>query len=214
MEMRLLVVAGLAAAAAIVATAISPAIDIALARQLMLSPDSTLRPVLSVVRQIFRVTPFALLAGVVIWLAAATVRGSVETAIALRRAIFVTALFAVGPGLLVNAGLKTYAHRPRPLQTVEVAGGEMAFRPFYRFDGACQTNCSFSSGEAASAFWTTAPALLAPPPLRAAVVGAALGFGLLVSAFRMILGAHFLSDIAFSALAAILLTLAARRRLS
>ena len=33
----------------------------------------------------------------------------------------------------------------------------------------------------------------------------------LVSAFRLILGAHFLSDIAFSAFATILLTLAGRR---
>lgn len=210
-ETRLLVVAALIAAIVVIATAVSPTIDIALARQLTLSPDSTLRPVLSVVRQIFRVTPLAILVGVAFWLAAAAVRGSVERAVAVRRGVFMAALFAVGPGLLVNAGLKTHAHRPRPIQTVEIAGGEMPFRPFYRFDGACRTNCSFSSGEAASAFWTTAPALLAPPALRVAAVGMALGFGALVSAFRLILGAHFLSDIAFSAFATILLTLAGRR---
>lgn len=210
-EIRLVVLAGLTAAVIVIATAISPSIDIVLARRLMISPDSSLRPALSMLREIFRLTPFAILAGVLIWLVAASVRGSLQTAVALRRAAFAAALFAVGPGLLVNAGLKTYSHRPRPVQTIEAAGGDMPFRPYYRFDGACRTNCSFSSGEAASAFWTTAPALFAPPALRVAAVGAALGFGLLVSAFRMILGAHFLSDIAFSALAVILLTLVARR---
>lgn len=210
-EIRLIALAALTAVVIVVVTAISPAIDIALARRLMISPDSSLRPALSALREIFRLAPFAILAGVVIQLAAATVRGSLQTAAAIRRAVFVAALFAIGPGLLVNAGLKAYSHRPRPIQTVEAAGGEMPFRPYYRFDGACRTNCSFSSGEAASAFWTTAPALLAPPALRMAAVGAALGFGVLASAFRMILGAHFLSDVAFSALAVIVLTLVVRR---
>lgn len=212
-EVRLLVVAGLTAAVIVIATATFPAVDIALARRLMLAPDSALRPAFYALREIFRLTPFAVLAGVALWLMAAAFRGAIGSAVAARRIVLVAALFAVGPGLLVNAGLKTYAHRPRPIQTAEVAHGEMPFRPFYRFDGACQTNCSFSSGEAASAFWTTAPALLAPPALRVAAVGAALAFGLLASAFRMFLGAHFLSDIAFSALAVILLTLAARRLL-
>lgn len=209
--MRFIVLVALTAAMIVVVTAISPTIDIVFARRLMISPDSSLRPALSGLREIFRLAPFAILAGVVIWLAAATVRGSIQTAAAIRRIVFVAALFAIGPGLLVNAGLKAHSHRPRPIQTVEAAGGEMPFRPYYRFDGACRTNCSFSSGEAASAFWTTAPALLAPPAFRVAAVGVALVFGMVASAFRMILGAHFLSDIAFSALAVILLTLLARR---
>lgn len=122
-----------------------------------------------------------------------------------RGAALLILTFAIGPGLIVNGILKAHSHRPRPLHTVEVAGAGSAYRPFYLFDGACKRNCSFSSGETAAAFWTVAPALLAPPPLTAPAVVGALAFGWLVGAMRMLAGAHFLSDVAFSALLMLLL---------
>ena len=45
-----------------------------------------------------------------------------------------------------------------------------------------------------------APALLAPPPLRAAAVAAALLFGTAVSALRIAAGGHYLSDTVFAGL--------------
>ena len=76
---------------------------------------------------------------------------------------FMALSMALGPGLVVNVGLKDHWHRPRPVQIVEF-GGPMEFRPIWRGDGACKTNCSFPSGEVSSSTWLLAPASLAPPP--------------------------------------------------
>lgn len=113
--------------------------------------------------------------------------------------IVMAASLALGPGLLVNTVLKDHSHRPRPAQ-VDLFGGPDAFRPFYRFDGACIRNCSFVSGEGSTAFWTIAPALLVPLAYRAPAVAAALLFGALTGLLRMAFGGHFLSDTVFGAL--------------
>lgn len=178
---------------------------------MLLPKDSQARPTLLVLREIFRFAPYFLFVPIIAVVGAKVAKGRLRPAYAARCALFLAAVLALGPGLAVNAGLKTYSHRPRPLQTIEAGGGGSPFRPFFRFDGACQRNCSFSSGEAASAFWTVAPALLAPPPFTVAATAAALGFGVLVSTMRMVLGAHFLSDVAFSALLVLSLTLLMRR---
>ncbi len=123
-----------------------------------------------------------------------------------RSLVFLVLTLAIGPGLLVNVGLKNHSHRPRPVQTVEL-GGKWDFRPWYRFDGQCEKNCSVVSGEASSAFWTLGPALLAPPPLRPSAVIAALTFGTSVAALRMAFGGHYLSDSLISGLLTILLVL-------
>ena len=116
-----------------------------------------------------------------------------------RSTAFIALSMALGPGLLVNVILKDHSHRPRPVQVREFGGSDQ-FEPWYRFDGACVRNCSFVSGEASAAFWTTAPALLAPPPIRIAAVGVALAFGVCVSVLRLGFGGHFLSDVIFAAL--------------
>src|SRR5262249_4402598 len=53
-------------------------------------------------------------------------------------------------------------------------------------------------GEASGAFWTLAPAAVAPPAWRALAYGAALTFGASVGALRLAFGAHFFSDIVFA----------------
>jgi membrane-associated PAP2 superfamily phosphatase len=106
---------------------------------------------------------------------------------------------ALGPGLLVNGILKDHSHRPRPVRVREF-GGSAAFRPWYRFDGACARNCSFASGEVSGAFWTTAPAMLAPPWIRGTAIVAALVFGTADSLLRLAFGGHFLSDALLAAL--------------
>ena len=116
-----------------------------------------------------------------------------------RQLVFLLATMALGPGLLVNVAFKDHSHRPRPVQ-IEEFGGKMPFRPFYRFDGACPRNCSFVSGETSTAFWTLAPASLAPPPLQAEAIAAALAFGTVTSLLRLAFGGHFLSDVVFSGL--------------
>lgn len=128
----------------------------------------------------------------------------------LRGVIFLVVSFTLGPGLLVNVGLKDHWHRPRPGQIVEF-GGKATFQPFYRFDGGCHANCSFVSGEVASAAWTLAPALLAPPPLRTAAVAASFVFALAMSLLRIAAGGHFLSDAVFAILFTALVVLLLER---
>jgi lipid A 4'-phosphatase len=118
----------------------------------------------------------------------------------------------IGPGLLANLILKDHSHRPRPVQ-IEEFGGSMEFRPWYRFDGNCQNNCSFVSGEAAEAFWMLAPASFLAPPLLAYGIAAAAIFGTAVGVLRMAYGGHFFSDVVLAGLLMILLIGAVRRLL-
>jgi lipid A 4'-phosphatase len=123
-----------------------------------------------------------------------------------RSLLFATLSFAIGPGFLVHGTLKEISHRPRPYGVVQF-GGQETFRPFYKFDGACLHNCSFPSGETATATWTLAPASLVPPPWRGAALGAALVFATATGTLRMAFGGHFLSDVCGAALITIAVVL-------
>jgi len=110
---------------------------------------------------------------------------------------FLLASLALGPGLIVNGVLKSFWGRPRPIQ-VDLFGGGAPFETAWKISGACQTNCSFVSGEAASAFWLLGLVPLAPPRYRLAL---AIGIGLLAFALslnRLAFGGHFLSDMLIS----------------
>ncbi len=160
-------------------------------------------------RDILRVAPFWLLGGLsALW--AARRFGWNGPAPSTRAMIFLIASLTLGSGLIVNLGLKDHSHRPRPVHVAEF-GGDAAFRPWWRFDGACVKNCAFASGEAASGFWMLAPALITPPPLRALAVAAALFYGAATSLLRIAFGGHFLSDVLFGGLISILVVMALRR---
>jgi lipid A 4'-phosphatase len=157
-------------------------------------------------RDVLRLAPFWLLGLLaVLWLA--RLKWPDLASPSGRAMVFLIASLSIGSGLIVNIGLKDHSHRPRPVHVAEF-GGDEAFRPWYRFDGACRRNCSFASGEAASGFWMLAPALLVPPPLRAAAVAAALIYGAATSVLRLLVGGHFLSDVLFAGLISSLVVVA------
>ena len=114
-----------------------------------------------------------------------------------RAAVFLILSYALGPGLLVNVALKDNWGRPRPGHITQF-GGDKHYSAFWDFRGECQRNCSFVSGEAASAAWTIAPAALAPSSWRPLAYGAALTFYIVIALLRITVGAHFLSDIIFA----------------
>jgi membrane-associated PAP2 superfamily phosphatase len=114
-----------------------------------------------------------------------------------RAALFLIATLALGPGLLTNLILKDHWHRARPID-VQQFGGPYHFTPWWDPRGDCPNNCSFIAGEPSGAFWTLAPAVLAPPELRAVAYGAAIAFGAGIGALRIGAGAHFFSDVVFA----------------
>ena len=108
--------------------------------------------------------------------------------------------------------MKDHLHRPRPTHVQEF-GGDLPFKPWYEFDGGCQKNCSFASGESSQGFWMVAPALLVPPPFSAAAVSAAVVFGFGAGALRLAFGGHFLSDAIVGGLITLIVIFALRRLL-
>jgi membrane-associated phospholipid phosphatase len=158
-------------------------------------------------RDILRLAPFLLLGGLAVLSLARRFGATNLPAPSLRAVVFLCASLTIGSGLIVNLALKDHSHRPRPVHVREFGGGE-EFRPWYRFDGACKKNCSFASGEAASSFWMIAPALLAPPPFRAAAIAGAVLFGAATSALRVAFGGHFLSDALFGGLISAIVVMA------
>lgn len=111
--------------------------------------------------------------------------------------IFLILTFALGPGLITNSLLKEHWGRARPIDVTEF-GGTDRFTAWWDPRGDCPGNCSFIAGEPAGAFWTLAPAALAPPQWRALAYGAALGFGSAVGALRIAGGGHFFTDVVFA----------------
>jgi len=114
-----------------------------------------------------------------------------------RAALFLSVSLALGPFLIANVGLKNVWGRMRPIDIVEF-GGTDRFTPWWDASGPCPENCSFVGGEAATAFWTLAPAALTPPQWRPLAYGAALAFGSGIGVLRMAGGGHFFTDIVFA----------------
>jgi lipid A 4'-phosphatase len=126
--------------------------------------------------------------------------------------LFLIASFLIGPGLTSNLLLKENWGRPRP-NSVQQFAGTANYQPWWHPSDACKRNCSFVSGEASQAFWTIAPASLAPLQVRPLAVGGAVLFGTAVGALRVIFGRHFVTDIVFAGLVTILVVVALYRLL-
>jgi lipid A 4'-phosphatase len=114
-----------------------------------------------------------------------------------RAITFLIATLALAPGLFVNVLLKDHWGRPRPIDVTQF-GGDQHFVAWWDPRGDCPKNCSFVSGDVSGAFWTLAPAALAPPQWRALAYSAALALGTGMAALRLAAGAHFLTDAVFA----------------
>ena len=111
-----------------------------------------------------------------------------------RAVVFLLSTILMTAILLPDVVVKHHWGRPRPISTVQFNGSQ-EFKPWWQARTDHWNNTSFFSGEAATAFWTYAPAALAPPALRPlAFVGATI-FGLTTGILRMAFGAHYASDI-------------------
>ena len=116
-----------------------------------------------------------------------------------RAIIFLLVTLFLSAGLLTNFTFKNYWGRPRPVVVTQF-NGDQPFVPWWDPRGRCERNCSFFSGEGATAFWTYAPAALAPPTWRPLAYAAATLFGVTTSLLRMAFGGHFFTDVAAAGL--------------
>jgi lipid A 4'-phosphatase len=116
-----------------------------------------------------------------------------------RAIAFLLLTLTLAAGVLTNLTFKSYWGRPRPVLVTEF-GGDLPFVAWWDPRGQCGRNCSFFSGEGATAFWTLAPAALTPPAWRPLAYAAATLFGLATSALRMAFGGHFFTDVAAAGL--------------
>ncbi len=123
-----------------------------------------------------------------------------------RTALFLFLTVMAAPVILVNGILKEQWERGRPVHVTEF-GGSGTFTPWWQpGDGStCRTNCSFISGEASGAAWLAAPALLAPPAVRPAVLVVVAVYTAVISGLRIAFGGHFLSDTLLAILATLVI---------
>jgi lipid A 4'-phosphatase len=116
-----------------------------------------------------------------------------------RAIIFLLVTLILSAGVLTNLTFKSYWGRPRPVVVTQF-NGDLPFVAWWDPRGGCGRNCSFFSGEGATAFWTIAPAALAPPAWRPLAYTAAVVFGMVTSGLRMSFGGHFFTDVATAGL--------------
>jgi membrane-associated phospholipid phosphatase len=110
----------------------------------------------------------------------------------------------------VNGILKDHWGRARPRQILDL-GGDAAFTPVWWLSDQCQRNCSFVSGEGASAFWPMAIVFLVPKEWKWPVGIVTLAFAAIVSLARIMAGGHFLSDVLIAWLLVLLVLLLCHR---
>ena len=119
-----------------------------------------------------------------------------------REAVFILALMALGPGLVVNVLLKDQLGRARPREIIE-CGGTHQYTEIWE-KGTAGANSSFPSGHASVAFFTLAPWFIfreenPKHKKNNLLAGSFLAFGILfgsaVGLARMLQGGHFLNDV-------------------
>jgi len=117
-----------------------------------------------------------------------------------RHAALVFLTMALGPGLFVNTIFKDHWGRPRPRQVTEL-GGTMNYQCFYE-KGLAGRGKSFPCGHSSMGYYFIAFYFLARRRHKGlatlAFAGTAL-YGTLIGVARMAAGAHFASDVLWSA---------------
>lgn len=156
-------------------------------------------PVNQVLRDAAMWIAWAIAAPAIIALVLKLVQPSRRLLMSGRAMAFLLITLLLSAGVLTNFTFKTFWGRPRPVAVSEF-NGKLTFKPWWDPSGQCPMNCSFFSGEAATAFWTYAPAALTPPSWRPLAYAGATLFGLATGGLRIAFGGHFFSDVVIAGL--------------
>ncbi|XDA99236.1 phosphatase PAP2 family protein [Sulfitobacter sp. LCG007] len=132
-----------------------------------------------------------------------------------RAALFALSCFALDSGLLVDRLLKEHWGRARP-RDITFFDGDLIFTPALTMSDQCQSNCSFVSGEASGIVTLCMLFLLLVVPClkkssRRPAIRLAVSLTALAALLRIAVGAHFLSDVIFAALFAVLISVSLYR---
>ena len=144
-------------------------------------------------RDVNRFLPWAVIGVAAVLLIPNRLLRRLEHPTAPHKLLFVITFFATGPGLSVHL-MKMLVARARP-RALQEFGGNAFFTPPWELTNQCARNCSFISGEAASAFALLTLVVFVKPKYSTAYI---VAIGILAAAFsltRVLHGAHFLSDV-------------------
>ena len=114
-----------------------------------------------------------------------------------RHLLFLLLAFALGPGLVVNWGLKDHFGRARPAQVTQF-GGTKRFTRAFELSDQDRRNGSFVCGHASVGFFFLTPGLFFDGRRRRVIITGAALLGVLIGFARMAQGGHFLSDVVFA----------------
>lgn len=117
-----------------------------------------------------------------------------------RHAAFIFLTLVIGPGFFVNTAFKDHWGRPRPKMVTEF-GGRMEYQCFHE-KGISGRGKSFPCGHSSMGYYFVVLYFLArrrKKIVRLSLLAAALGYGTLIGIARMAAGAHFASDVLWSA---------------
>jgi lipid A 4'-phosphatase len=138
-------------------------------------------------------------AAFVVGLVTALVRRKSISGIDAKAWLFLLLALLIGPGLVANAGFKDHWGRARPREVVEF-GGKETFSPALapQFQKA-RSNGSFVSGDGAFGFFLPAFAYISPRRSSRRVFWASMAAGVIFGFVRLVMGAHFFSDVVYAA---------------
>ncbi len=105
--------------------------------------------------------------------------------------------------IFVNLFLKKFWGRARPNDVVEFGGIE-SFSPWFEITNACETNCSFVSGDASVGFSIIVLYLITK---KIIFLYGSFVAGLVLGLIRIMAGGHFLSDIFFAGIFIVILNI-------
>ena len=160
-------------------------------------------PALELLRSLGKLATIAVIIAIAAALLAPGLAGRFLPGLMPSKALYLLAIYAIGPGLIVNAFFKQVFGRARPYELFQF-GGDLAFSHVWAVSDACSGNCSFTSGEASAAAALIALIALLPKRYRLPVGGLITFFAALVSLNRIAFGGHFLSDTVLSWLVVLL----------